>query len=1027
MSGLLSKNVVRGKILLMGQIKKLAVVLMLAVTSMSGAWAETTKNTTAPEVCFPQARFDSQTNTVMLSWALPPEIEGVTQVHIYADFLDGSQVGNVAKAIKTFKHRLERSMVGMTLGYTIKTYSQSEESQGKTISITPTAADVELTGLEEITELWPGQTYKIGVRRNRYAKGKMLLEAVVQSENMESAFSTIMDENQDEFYFTGPNIGGQARFDFWLGTDRQVFVKSIAYKMLSPSEPSVFKITKPDFGQHFSKGQKLEIAWEMAKMPKGGKVRIEIRNLEDGKLITELEPDTSATRIEWLVPKRFRHDKISIVAYYKQLTNYYPNVSEEPLIVCLDNTDNVSPSKPVVSVTADQKRNMLDIDITCFDNGSEGVRELLVLAEGSDGSTRRYNLKPDFPEGESSLSMKLPFYHVKKGVTYTFKAVCSTIGGDSPSSDTQSYKIPSDWSQVYIENLSPGDSLQVGSRFRLNWNVSNVGEYLGANSLKFITPKTTYEMNYFKTVPYSMSLEDVLEGFVENSDVKLWLSIAARTDSKGGYALFFDCIDNLSFVFPPVFEAKVQVATKKVELTWDPYPKADYYVIKKKGYGEKFSRLKTLRGATVFLDDEVTPDSDYWYQIEARNSKDEVIARSDIKVRTPFVKVEPKTESGKRYVSMSWERVSWIEGFNIYRKDGEKWIRLNDHLLSSSDYIDRDLLPGKNFCYKVEGVTNEGRIVAGSSEVCSQTEFEEIEAKIVVDTQTAEIAWSSTTGVETYGIKRLTGNEMVMIVSGILGNRYTEKNLDPDMEYTYQVVGMDKDGNEIARSPKISVRTLKITTIEIQAQALSGSIKLEWQKIDRLSKLELWKDGKFQKKIATNLDAYLDIGLMPKTRYCYELKGFNHNGNLVAAGKACFETTAKTTTVVFTAGSREWTIDSLPQAPMSVAPEIAGGSLYLVTRYLALSVGAGVSWDAKTKTVGVMRKDGYWFNLQVGNPVAVVNGVQTLIGSSTKKIAPYIKNGYTFCPFRFLANNLGAGNDDIIWDATTKTVKITFR
>lgn len=1010
----------------MGQIKKLAVIVVLVLSTLPTAWAGTRQSMSAPDVCFPKAKFDSQTNSVMLTWVIPPDSESVSEFRVFADFLDGLQVGSVEKSVKSFTHKLDRSMVGIRLNYTIKTYSTSE-SRGVGISITPSAADVTLFGLEDIQELWPGQTYKIGIKRNRYAKGKLLLEAVVSSDQMESVFSTVIDDNQDEFYFTGPNIGGVARFDFWLGTDRMVFVKTFEYKMLSPSEPSVFRLVKPVFGNHAQRGKKLALAWEMERMPKGGKVKIEIRSPENGKLIAELEPDAGAGNIEWMVPKRFRHESIEVVAYYKHLTNYYPNLSGEPVIVSLDKAESVNPSRPILTVTADQKRNMLDLDITCFDDGSEGVTELLVLAEGSDGTTRRYNLKPEFPEGESSLSLKQPFYHVRKEVTYTFRAVCSTIAGDSPVSEIKTYSIPKDWSQLYIESLNPGDSIQVGSRINLSWNVSNVGEYLGANSLKFITPLATYEMNYFKSAPYAMSLEDVLEGFVETPGTKLWLSIAAKTDNKGGYALFFDCIDNLSLISPPVFSTKVEVATKRIEISWDPYPKADYYVIKKRGYGEKFSRLKTLRGSTTFLDDEVTPDSDYWFQIEARNARDEVIARSDIKVRTPFVVVDPKTDIGKRFVSLSWQRVSWIEGFNIYRKNEGQWTRLNGDLLSSSEYIDRDLLPGQSFCYKVEGVTNEGRIVAGSGEVCAQTEFEEIEAKVVADTQSAEITWSSTTGIESYGIKRLTSNGMEMIVSGILGNRHTDKNLDQDKEYVYQVVGMDKDGIEIAKSPTIAVKTERIASIDISAEVLSGSIKLKWQKIDKLSKLELWKDGKLAKNISTSLDAYLDVGLKPKTRFCYELKGFNYNGNLLASGKACFETLAKVTTVVFTVNSKAWTIDGISQSQMGVAPEMTEGKLFLVTRYLTQAVGVDVSWDAKNKTISVMRKDGYYFVMQVGNPKATVNGVSVPIDSNNSKVAPYIKNGFTFCPFRFLANNLGAGNEDIVWDASTKTVKITFR
>lgn len=1011
----------------MGQIKKLAIVLMLTVSWLAPAWARTSDSSIPHDVCWPKVRFDNQSNMAILSWVTPPDSQNISQIRIYADFLDGKLVGQVSKSEKNFIHKLDRSMVGIKLDYTLKTYSQTE-SEGLRVSIIPTAADVSLTGLEGLDELWPGQTYKIGVKRNRYVTGKLLIEVVSQSWQTETLFKTVIDDTQSEFYFTGPGTGGKVRFDFWLGEDRSVFIKSIEYKLRSPEQPVMFKMVRPDFGQHVQRGSTLEIAWEQSGLPKTGSMEVEVWRVDKPAMISELAVPAGQNKVVWNVPTLFRHDFVAIVVYYKHLINYYPFLFEEPVIVCLDKTAEKVPSKPIIGLTPDQKRNLLDLDITCFDNGSRRLSEVQVTAEGSDGSTRNYSLKPEFAEGESSVSVRLPFYHVKIGTTYTFKAVSITSDGNSPASDIATFTIPEDWSQVYITSLKPGDSIQVGSRLRLKWSVNNVGEYLGADSLKFVTPRNTYEMTYFKTTKYAMSLEDLLEGFTEMEDVRLWLSVVSVIDSeKFIYETYFDCVDDLKFISPPKFDTKVDVAVKRVSISWEPYPKAEYYVIKKKEYGEKFARLKTQRGSTTFLDEEVAPDSDFWYQIEARNQNDEVIARSDIAVKTPFVEVKPKTSSGKSYVSLTWDRVSWIEGFNIFRKQNEKWVKLNADILSSSDYIDQDLVPGQNYCYKVEGVTNEGRVVAGSQEVCAQTEFEEIEAKITADTQSAEISWSSTTGVDSYGIKRLTSNGMETVVSGIIGYRYIDKNLDQEKEYVYQVVGMDKDGNEIARSAKMTIKTLKIAIIDLQADLQANVIRLKWAKIDKITKLELWKDGKMLKTISTSSDAYLDVGLQPKTRYCYNLKGFNMNGSLVASCQACFETIAKTTTVVFTVNSKAWTVDGMSQPPMSVAPEITGGSLFLVTRYLAQSVGAGVSWDAKTKTVGVMRKDGYWFNLQVGNPVAVVNGTEVQIGSSSKKIAPYIKNGYTFCPFRFLANNLGAGNDDIVWDGTAKTVTITFR
>lgn len=40
------------------------------------------------------------------------------------------------------------------------------------------------------------------------------------------------------------------------------------------------------------------------------------------------------------------------------------------------------------------------------------------------------------------------------------------------------------------------------------------------------------------------------------------------------------------------------------------------------------------------------------------------------------------------------------------------------------------------------------------------------------------------------------------------------------------------------------------------------------------------------------------------------------------------------------------------------------------------------------------------------------------------EVAPYIKNGRTYAPVRYLAYAAGIGDDQIIWDGTNRTVTI---
>jgi Copper amine oxidase N-terminal domain. len=55
----------------------------------------------------------------------------------------------------------------------------------------------------------------------------------------------------------------------------------------------------------------------------------------------------------------------------------------------------------------------------------------------------------------------------------------------------------------------------------------------------------------------------------------------------------------------------------------------------------------------------------------------------------------------------------------------------------------------------------------------------------------------------------------------------------------------------------------------------------------------------------------------------------------------------------------------------------------------------------------------------VDNTKYTVNGVE-----KTADVAPYIKDGRTFLPVRYVAEALGVSSDNILWDAATKTVTL---
>jgi hypothetical protein len=116
------------------------------------------------------------------------------------------------------------------------------------------------------------------------------------------------------------------------------------------------------------------------------------------------------------------------------------------------------------------------------------------------------------------------------------------------------------------------------------------------------------------------------------------------------------------------------------------------------------------------------------------------------------------------------------------------------------------------------------------------------------------------------------------------------------------------------------------------------------------------------------------------------------------------------------------------KGPMETPPVNKHSRLFLVIRYVTEEIpGTTIDWVSATKQVIITTRDGKRIELQIGNNNAVVDGQTTQIDPNNPDVVPYISEGRTLCPMRFVAENLGAtGPNDIKWYGDTKTVELRF-
>jgi ribosomal protein S19 len=102
---------------------------------------------------------------------------------------------------------------------------------------------------------------------------------------------------------------------------------------------------------------------------------------------------------------------------------------------------------------------------------------------------------------------------------------------------------------------------------------------------------------------------------------------------------------------------------------------------------------------------------------------------------------------------------------------------------------------------------------------------------------------------------------------------------------------------------------------------------------------------------------------------------------------------------------------------LEAVPQINSGRTMVPLRFIGESFGATFEYDATTKKISIQFNNSA-IQMWIGKETAVVNGKEVQLD-----VAPYILNGRTLVPIRFISEVFGA---DVVWNPQTKTVLIIY-
>ena len=127
-------------------------------------------------------------------------------------------------------------------------------------------------------------------------------------------------------------------------------------------------------------------------------------------------------------------------------------------------------------------------------------------------------------------------------------------------------------------------------------------------------------------------------------------------------------------------------------------------------------------------------------------------------------------------------------------------------------------------------------------------------------------------------------------------------------------------------------------------------------------------------------------------------------------------------TLTLTIGKLVMDVDG-KKVTLEAAPVIRESRTVLPIRAIAEAINASVAWDPVTRKVTITRGSTK-IELWIGKSTAKLNGKSTSIDAANSKVVPYITNGRTMLPVRFIAEMLGLG---VQWNASTQVVTLTLQ
>ncbi|RLA79915.1 MAG: hypothetical protein DRG78_11965 [Epsilonproteobacteria bacterium] len=340
------------------------------------------------------------------------------------------------------------------------------------------------------------------------------------------------------------------------------------------------------------------------------------------------------------------------------------------------------------------------------------------------------------------------------------------------------------------------------------------------------TKDTKSDLEYYKTIPSRFTTHYVDTNVVPDTKYSYAFKTFAK-DSEGVKSRVI-VLNSLPVLESVSWIHSITDMPRSAKIIWRPHSnqKVKSYIIERKTLeDEKWSKLAVIDGRlnAEFIDLDLNDNFVYHYRVRVHTYDD--ITSSPSKIVKVITKALPKgiskittTKNLPKKIKVSWEK-SKAKDFGLYyvyrseSVDGSYDLVATLHNNKFEDKIDED---GKSYFYRVSVVDKDGLESKHEKLSIQGMTLPKPETPDVVKAnevgKNIEITWSSNDKrIETFTVTKTHKKSWIDTTSedfeGIKGNKFIDREVLADSEYTYIVYGVDKYGIKSEPSIEIKIKT----------------------------------------------------------------------------------------------------------------------------------------------------------------------------------------------------------------------------